>query len=187
MSQTLADPKNQFKVVFAQLDVPVIRTGWTTDDRIAGGSKADELNGEDGDDVLKGNGDDDVLRGGNGSDLLVGGPGVDEMFGESGRDVFDFNPADDLMVCPACDTIEDFRKGKDRIDVSDIDARAGSAKNDAFTFVGAAKFSGAKGELRYRRKARNVIVQADTNGDGKADFEILVRKNRKLAKRDFVL
>ena len=47
---------------------------------------------------------------------------------------------------------------------------------------------GKKGELRYKvTKGGNSLAQADTNGDGKADFSILVDGISKLKHNDFEL
>ena len=43
---------------------------------------------------------------------------------------------------------------------------------DAFTFIGRAAFTGAKGELRVGLQGAGAIVMGDVNGDGAADFEI---------------
>ena len=48
------------------------------------------------------------------------------------------------------------------------------------------RFHDVKGELRYEDKGSKVIVQADKNGDGKADFEILVKVGA-LSSGDFFL
>ena len=73
-----------------------------------------------------------------------------------------------------------FARGFDRIDLSTIDAQAGSASNDAFVFVGQAAFSGGLGELRFQlvdaagTTDDRTIIQADVNGDRVADFEIVI-------------
>jgi hypothetical protein len=43
-----------------------------------------------------------------------------------------------------------------------------------------------KGELRYIDNGKTCLVQADVDGNGKADFEILVKAGA-LAKVDFLL
>lgn len=72
-----ADHNQKFYSYLAKLDVAVKRTGWATDDAIAGGSKNDVLRGLAGTDVLRGNGGNDLLEGGAGSDRLFGGKGSD--------------------------------------------------------------------------------------------------------------
>ena len=56
----------------------------------------------------------------------------------------------------------------DRIDLAAIDADPALAGDQAFTWIGAAAFSGRAGELRVVPG----LVQGDLDGDGLADFEI---------------
>ena len=84
------------------------------------------------------------------------------------------------------DRIVDFSRGQDdTIDLSTIDAKTGGG-NQAFKWIGKQAFHDVKGELRYKDLGPKVIVQGDIDGDGKADFEILV-KTGTLHKGDFVL
>jgi hypothetical protein len=41
--------------------------------------------------------------------------------------------------------------------------------------------------LHYIKKSAHVVVEGDVNGDGKADFQILVEDIAKLTKSDFLL
>lgn len=157
------------------------------DDYIDGGQGRDSLNGQEGDDtILGGEGDDsgpsitvgaapdavttalpglfggdgdDYLDGGRGNDLLVGGLGFDTQVGGPGNDIFDFNSAQESAKGSLRDLILDFKKG-DRIDLSDI---AGG-----LDFIGKKGFHGEAGEIRFKKG----IVQADFDGNGKAEFEI---------------
>ncbi|MEZ5876216.1 MAG: matrixin, partial [Hyphomicrobiales bacterium] len=74
----------------------------------------------------------------------------------------------------------------DQISLNRIDAKTGVAGNQAFKWIGTHDFHNVKGELRYIDKGATCIVQADVNGDGKADFEILVKVDA-LLKGDFIL
>ena len=49
------------------------------------------------------------------------------------------------------------------------------------------EFTGRKGELRYDKKGGDAFVQADVNGDRKADFEIKLNDVSKLDAHDFHL
>ncbi len=157
-------------------------------DWIHGHGGNDLLWGENGSDVLLGGKGHDVLRGGFGDDILAGGKGRDDLFGNQDSDTFDFNRIkDSTRGAHGRDTIWDFNETDgDVIDLSDIDARPGGADN-AFKFIGLQDFHGRKGELRVIDKGTSVLVQADVNGDGKADFAILVKHVAGLDAGDFVL
>jgi hypothetical protein len=68
-----------------------------------------------------------------------------------------------------------------------IDADSATAGDQAFAFIGAAAFSGVAGELRAEQLASNVIVSADVNGDGTADFTIQLTGSFAMTAADFVL
>ena len=53
-----------------------------------------------------------------------------------------------------------------------------------FTFVGAAGFTNTAGELRY---ISNGLLAGDTDGDGAADFQILLTTAPTLTEDAFVL
>lgn len=80
----------------------------------------------------------------------------------------------------------DFGRG-DKINLKKIDAKSGTKKNDAFTFVGEAGFSNTKGELRFEKKGGNTYVYGDVNGDGRADLMIKLDGSINLKASDFVL
>jgi Ca2+-binding RTX toxin-like protein len=120
---------------------------------------------------------DDVLVGGAGGDLLFGGLGADQLTGGGGNDMFRYQSASE-STASALDHILDFASG-DRIDMS----RAGH-----FDFIGGNGFGGHAGELRVENVSGNVwSVQADTNGDGSADFvlSVTVADNHALTASDF--
>ena len=67
--------------------------GNSSDNRMAGGVAADQLNGEGGADVLSGMAGGDLLMGGEGDDTLVGGAGIDSLQGGTGVDSIDYRGA----------------------------------------------------------------------------------------------
>ena len=135
------------------------------DDQLIGSAGANRLLGDAGDDRLSGRGGADWLEGGAGADLFLFGDG-------------DFGG----------DVIADFdRDGGDRIDLSAVDARRATARDDAFAFIGEAAFSGAAGELRIAASGDAWEVSGDRNGDGLGDFSILVASPAPLVAGDFVL
>jgi Ca2+-binding RTX toxin-like protein len=162
-------------------------TGNALDNVITGGSGADTLAGVDGDDQLVGNGGADALDGGNGDDLLIGGNGADVMTGGADADTFRWSSQFESGLGASADRITDFAPGTDIIDLGFVDADSTAGGNQNFAFVGNAAFSNTAGELRYYDDGTDTWVQADTNGDGAADFEIALTGVLTLAGADFVL
>lgn len=116
---------------------------------------------------------DDVLTGSAGADLIVGGSGRDTMVGGAGNDVFRFDSTAESTAA-AQDLVRDFSLG-DLIDLSRIDANTLVAGDQAFSFIGSAAFGGQAGELRVQDERAPIwLVQGDTDGDGAADFELLI-------------
>ncbi|CAN7351021.1 GH12 family glycosyl hydrolase domain-containing protein [Caulobacter sp. LjRoot300] len=132
---------------------------------------------------LNGSAFNNTLIGGSGADTLAGGAGFDTLTGGAGSDLFvfgAFNPGD-------VDKITDFSHAQgDRIDLSAIDAVVGGL-DDPFAFIGQSAFHHVAGEVRYGAAAGGLMVQADVNGDGLADFSILVANTTSLVHGDFIL
>lgn len=173
--------------------------GTTGDNVMRGGERGDSFSadggndtlfGEGGDDSLWGAAGDDTLYGGEGrdhltgdygKDIIIGGAGADAMMGNSGiypvtpeKDVFRYLALSDSGVGDGLrDIIADFDL-LDVIDLKTIDANTGLAGNQAFTFIGNGAFTGVAGQLRYFQDSEGVHIYADVNGDGVADFEILL-------------
>ena len=149
--------------------------GGDGNDRITGGGGDDYLEGGAGNDTLSGGDGNDTILGGDGNDTIEGGAGLDILTGGRGADTFvyrdgHFNPAD-LASCT--DVITDFNAAEgDKISLSLIDAKTGTAADDAFTFIGNQAFHGVAGELRFAPDGDGITVLGDTNGDGVADLAI---------------
>lgn len=140
-------------------------------ENVIGGRGHDSVTGNGLLNVLTGGTGNDKLNGMAGNDVLVGGLGSDTLTGGLGRDVFDFNALAESTRGSARDTVNFQRREGDKIDLSTIDADTdGTAGNQAFRFVGAAAFSGVDGQLRFS----GGILQGDTDGDRRADFEIKI-------------
>jgi Ca2+-binding RTX toxin-like protein len=168
--------------------------GASGDDQIFGGNGDDDLRGDGGNDQLDGgagidklSGGDgsDVLSGGTGNDILDGGSGSDTMTGGSGADVFKFRSAD--LGPEFFDTITDFARGTDKIDLRGIDARVSTSADDAFRFIGSAAFSGQAGELHWSAASGGITVSGDIDGDKIADFSIFLQSTTIITASDFVL
>lgn len=172
--------------------------GGLGNDTLSGGSENDQLNGDSGNDSLLGGiGNDtlwggtgnDTLRGESGIDRLIGGAGSDFLAGGAGADRFVFTSKGDSGTTTLTrDTIADFKRSEgDKIDLSQIDARPSTWADDKFMFIGNGHFTHKAGELRTQRSGSDLIVQGDMNGDGAADFSILVRNVAALGAIDFIL
>jgi RTX calcium-binding nonapeptide repeat (4 copies) len=161
---------------------------------LQGTSGADTLTGAAGDDLLFGGGGKDKCSGGAGNDREDGGRGKDTLTGGAGKDVFDFNSAKDTgKTASGRDVITDFRHNIDDIDLKDIDASSKNSFDQAFKFIGLQDFHHKAGELHYFKidnlgtKHDMTVVEGDTNGDGRADFQIELSHLVTLTKGDFVL
>ena len=102
-------------------------------DLIRGFGASDILNGKDGNDILEGGsgfdrllggGGNDDLSGGSGNDRLRGDSGNDRLNGSTGRDQLNGGTGNDIFVYTSVkdgqDTIQDFRIGEDKFDLSAI-------------------------------------------------------------------
>ena len=168
-------------------------------DIVSGGKLDDQFDGSTGNDTIRGNGGNDLINGGDGADTLLGGAGndsiiadgfgatgaADRITGGAGRDSITLThdlSADRILytaladsTVAAHDSINGFEGGRDKADLSAIDANSKLAGNQAFKLV--ANFTGHAGELQY-----DIInpgtpfdrwsFTADVNGDSKPDFEI---------------
>ena len=140
-----------------------------------------------GNDTVTGAGGADTLEAGAGNDILIGSGGADDLRGGAGNDMFRLVAlADSTVAVAGRDAIFDFASG-DRIDLATLDANTGTGANDAFTFIGTAAFSNVAGQLRYEVVASNRVVSGDVDGNGTADFSVLLTGTGALAAGDFVL
>jgi Ca2+-binding RTX toxin-like protein len=161
-------------------------TGNALDNIIFGASGNDSLSGLDGNDTLRGQTGADTLNGGNGADLLVGGSDADTNTGGAGADTFRIGYYESGTGA-AADRITDFATGTDLIDISGWDANTGVGGDQAFSFVGTAAFSSTAGELRYFDDGTDTFIQGDINGDGVADFDIILTGVLTPVATDFIL
>lgn len=161
-------------------------------DLLVGSSHANTLSGGGGNDALLGLSGNDKLNGAGGSDWLNGGAGADILTGGKGADTFVFRSAAEIGRAGAAhDRITDFETGRDRIDLSALDAN-GAAPGDSFTLLAKDKgFTGEAGELRWYTNTANgktvTIIEADMDGDKAADFRLDLDGRLALGKGDFLL
>lgn len=168
--------------------------GGLGNDRLFGGSGQDRLLGEGGADILQsaagadivegGDGDDqlfgglgrDRLSGGDGNDRLHGGLGQDILTGGAGADVFLFTSPATAGSGRAADTITDFQTGVDRIDLAAFDT--------AFNGT-AGPIGGGQRSFWFDTASGRLI--GDQNGDGAADWALVLTGVTRVSAQDFLL
>ncbi len=113
---------------------------------------------------------DDVIIGGSGNDInLEGDSGRDTLAGGLGADVFDYDYF--YEIDSVGDVIVDFETG-DSIDFRSMEVDIPFGEGVPITFIGAAIFTGAVGELRYQKTGGVTVVELDSDGDAIADGRI---------------
>lgn len=167
---------------------------------VGGGSvdtmkQIENLIGSTGADILKGDSAANVIFGGSGfyggndnnRDIISGGGGADTLIAGYG-DTFVYERVGVSKVGFA-DTIVGFsHEAEDLIDLSAIDAVTGKSNpGDQAFFLGGNSFTRSAGELIQVAYERGYRILGDTNGDGQADFEILVETATSLVAVDFIL
>jgi Ca2+-binding RTX toxin-like protein len=137
--------------------------------------------------ALTGNAAANVIAGRGGNDTITGGGGRDVMTGGAGGDTFVFQALSDSVVGGGRDLIKGFAAGTDKIDLAAIDANSGLASDQAFSFIGSGAFSHTAGELQAKALGANTLVSGDVDGNGTADFQILLSGTVTLQATDFLL
>jgi len=162
--------------------------GTNNADVLRGDGRANALGGAGGADQLFGRSGNDALLGALGDDRLNGALGRDALTGGAGADVFDYDRLVDSSVGAGRDVVADFAHLSDRIDLSTIDARAGTAENDAFTFRSGegAAFTGA-GQVRWFHAGGTTIVEASVDADRAPELQVELAGLKILSAGDFVL
>ncbi|HKC04190.1 MAG TPA: right-handed parallel beta-helix repeat-containing protein [Sphingomicrobium sp.] len=134
--------------------------------------------------LITGTGGADQLSGLGGADRLVGGGGDDMLWGGAGKDAFIFDNS--AVLGGDHDQIMDFSRG-DKIDLRAIDAKFASLADDAFKLIGSQDFHHIAGELQVKSYGDGMMVSGDVNGDGFADFSIMVHGVKALGGSDFII
>lgn len=135
----------------------------STVENLIGSSFSDRLTGSNIANRIDGGAGDDVISGGGAADLLIGGLGADRFtFAAVGDSKPEFY-----------DVIDDFSAAQgDKIDLSALDANTKMAGNQAFSLID--RFTKHAGELMISAEDGGWLIEADMNGDGRADFGIHV-------------
>jgi Ca2+-binding RTX toxin-like protein len=146
---------------YALVNNQEIETLRTTDEA---GTAGFNLTGNNLANQIVGNAGDNALSGEAGADVLIGARGVDIMRGGAGADTFVWRIENESSTqVAAMDLVVDFDPlAGDLIDLSGIDANVFAAGNQAFTFIGAAAFSGAPGEVNFVQVNGETIIQIQT-------------------------
>ncbi|HET7714830.1 MAG TPA: M10 family metallopeptidase [Bauldia sp.] len=148
-----------------------------------GGEGHDTITGNAASNALAGGGGGDTISGGDGADVLIGGGGKDYLSGNAGGDYFVFtSAAESRKGMFNHDAILDFSRAEgDQISLSLLDAKEKKGGLQHFKFIGGKQFHDKAGELRCSKH----LLQGDTDGNGKADFEVWV--NVKVGAGDLIL
>jgi serralysin len=123
--------------------------------------------------------------GGAGGDVIIANQAANRLTGNGGADAFTWTASGDAGIGDLADTILDFLRGTDKIDLSAIDAVPATGADDPFGFIGTGAFTNVAGQVRYDVTGGNAHVFADLDGNGVADMEIIVNNVTVLAGTDF--
>ena len=116
--------------------------------------------GLDAGDKLRGTSSNDLLIGLKGNDRMTGNRGADVLIGGPGKDIYRYRHVKDSRAAKGkSDHILDFGR-KDRIDLSAV------AKK--LQFIGDDRFTGAAGDVRFKKGT----LELDKDGDGTADLAL---------------
>ncbi|MCB1340243.1 MAG: hypothetical protein KDK24_04080 [Pseudooceanicola sp.] len=149
-------------------------------DVVRGGGGHDLIDGYDGNDTLFGGGGNDQLWGKGGDDRLFGQAGIDTFASDGqGNNVWTGGKGADLFQPSGVNydgshrtKVTDFtlRQG-DKLDLSEFSALLYN-QADEIRYIGKRAFSGEAGDVEIQM--RNGMVSIDDNGDGKADWGVLL-------------
>lgn len=153
-------------------------SGGAGDDVVKGGKGADILSGGGGRDRVYGGAGNDILRGGEGADLLTGGRGADNFVFAATRLI---PPTWDSGTGAEADTIADFTRGEDHLDLSMLFGAGVDA-----VFRGTKAFTGT-GQVRVEAEAGGLLVQVNIDGDLAPEVEIHLAGLDDLARADLML
>jgi hypothetical protein len=155
--------------------VTFVVNGTSGTDIIKAGNFVGTLNGGGGSDQITGGANVDTINGGDGNDKIMGFGGADILTGGAGSDTFRFGAATDSGIGAAADQITDFVSGTDKLGFTLIDTDPIAVGDQGFTFIANTAFHATGvAEIRYTDSGANLLVQADIDGDGIADMEVLL-------------
>ena len=141
---------------------------------------SNQLAGRRGNDWLDGDLGNDTLRGNKGNDRLYGGDGADQQSGGGGADRLIYYAASESRADLA-DTVT--FSDQDRFDFRSFDGDSITEGQQSLHYIGKKALSGSAGELRFTGRG----LQADTTGDGQADFVVNFTKATPWFSQDHIL
>ncbi|MGB1416911.1 MAG: FKBP-type peptidyl-prolyl cis-trans isomerase [Synechococcus sp.] len=131
--------------------------------------------GLDGADSIQGGKQADLLIGLKGKDQLTGGRGADVLLGGKSKDTFQYlSVKESPAVEGKSDHLLDFGR-RDKIDLQEL--------GDELQFIGRDPFSGTAGDLRFSAGR----LELDQDGDGSADFALLMPGTKTLKATNLIL
>ena len=164
--------------------------GTSGSDQIKGGQFATTVNGGDGADVIRTGNLVDTIKGGIGDDKIAGRGGSDILTGAAGSDTFRYVLDSDSGLGVNADHITDFAIGTDKLAFRALDPDLVTPGIQAFAFIDSQAFhaTGAA-EIHYANSGADLLVEADLNGDGIADMQIVLNglAGQVLTSGDFLL
>ncbi|MFZ1726222.1 MAG: calcium-binding protein [Albidovulum sp.] len=148
--------------------------GGTGSDLLGGGAGNDLVNGDDGNDFLYGSAGADTINGGAGDDRIVGGSGTDLLSGGAGSDTFVFETAADAGIGMGVrDVITDFTSALGNFDRIDLTSMGISGSEYIFGSAFSGSFSPEVRSVLVNG-GMDTLIQGDVDGDGNADFELML-------------
>ena len=124
-------------------------------------------------------------KGGAGHDTLIANLVANQLTGNGGSDAFTWTSVGDAGTGAQADTVLDFQRGADRIDLHNLDTDPSPSQHGSFSFIGTNAFHNVAGEVRYDVIGGSAHIFADADGNGTADMEIILTNITLLSAADF--
>jgi len=172
-------------ISYAIGDSYVYDTGTNADGFVLKKMAAEVAVNMSGDDQVIGSSGNDQLAGFAGNDTLNGRAGKDKLTGGSGADVFQF----DQLGTPDADTISDFKRGLDKIqlDATVFDKLPETLTADMLVVAKKPKAGDDNDFLIFDSASGKLYYDADANGAGKAEMVAMLTGVKTLDISDFVV
>ncbi len=151
------------------------------------GSKAGEtIIGNSLDNYIDGRDGDDIIVGGAGDDVIRSNDGADQLWGGEGNDIFLYTHSSDSRDRAGIDTIQDFTRGQDKIDLSELDANRGASGDQAFVITNGAPGAGEL-SIHFDANTGNTVINANVDHEAAPELTIVLAGEHHLTASDFIL